>query len=338
MTVSVALATYNGEKFIREQLDSLLNQTVLPDEVVIIDDCSTDNTAEVVREYIASHSLSWKFSVAQSNSGYKRNFYNCLAQCSEDVVFLCDQDDVWYPQKLEKILEVFKNDQACLAVNSSFDMTDGAGEIIAPFGVGKRKTANHGLLKFSVLTGECIEVGLDTVLIYNISPGCTCAFKREVVEEYLKVSECRLPHDWELNIIAAKNGGLRFLNLPLIGYRQHGNNAIGLSEDESFGPLKMRGSVDVRFKMFDMQKAQLEAVLKNVDSNDLNQVRFCRALEIFCSNREKILRRGKLFPCFENLMYFGRLRNVATIHFRGIVGDFVYILKCKVKADDKQCN
>ncbi len=327
MTVSVALATYNGEKFITEQLDSLLAQTRQPDEVIILDDCSTDNTQKIVEDYISAHSLPWKFSVSESNSGFIRNFYNSLKLTSGDVVFLCDQDDVWYLEKLEKILEVFQKDDKCLGVNSSFDMTDQNGKITIPFGSDRKNTANHGLVLYPVGEGECVEVDLKTVLVYNISPGCTCAFKREVVDAYLEVAQCKMPHDWELNVIAAKMGGLRYLNLPLIGYRQHGNNAIGLNSDDSFGPLKMRGSEDVRFRVLAQQKAQLEMVSENLDKTDKAQVKFYEKLQQFCDNREKILNNKKLFPCFKNLFTYRHLKNVSTIHFRGILGDFVYAIK-----------
>lgn len=329
MKISVALATYNGERFVKKQLESLLNQTRQPDEVIIIDDCSTDNTENVVSDFISSNDLDWDFAVAESNQGYKRNFYNCLKKCTGDLIFLCDQDDEWYPEKIERTVSVFLNDGHCLAVNSSFDMTDENGEISVPFGTDKKNTANHGLINFSVERGDIISVDLKTVLVYNISPGCTCCFKREVVERYLAVSECRLPHDWELNIIAAASDGLRFLNLPLIGYRQHGNNAIGLSTDASFGPLKMRGNVDVRFKVLELQKAQADVVRENLDGSDRAQKRFSEKLTKFCENREKILVDKKLWPCFRNFLLYPRLKQVATIHFRGLLGDMVYVIKHK---------
>ncbi len=327
MTVSVALATYNGEKYVIEQLNSLLNQSRQPDEVIIIDDCSTDSTPQIVRDYISAHSLPWKFSVAESNSGYKKNFYNCIKATSGDVVFLCDQDDVWYPDKIEKTLGIFEKESGCLGVNSSFDMTDQNGSITVPFGSGRKNTANHGLILYPLQNGECVKVDLRTVLVYNISPGCTCAFKREVVEDYLNTSKCIMPHDWELNVIAAKMDGLRFLNLPLIGYRQHGNNTIGLSSDDSFGPLKMRGSADVRLSVLQQQKAQLEMVKQNLDFNDKEQVKFAQKLQQFCNNREKILDGRKLCPCIKNLFVYRHLKRVSTVHFRGILGDFVYVLK-----------
>ena len=334
MKISVALATYNGQRFVKKQLESLLNQTRQPDEVVIIDDCSTDNTAGVVTDFISSNNLDWEFSVAESNQGYKRNFYNCLKKCTGDLIFLCDQDDDWYPEKIERVFSVFEDDEHCLAVNSSFDMTDENGEVLVPFGSDKKNTANHGLIGFAVERGETIRVDLETVLVYNISPGCTCCFKREVGEDYLAVSECRLPHDWELNIIAAKRGGLRFLNLPLIGYRQHGNNAIGLSTDDSFGPLKMRGNDDVRFKVLELQKAQADAVRENLDSSNKRQRRFFKKLTKFCQNRESILCKKKLWPCFKNFFLYPDLKRVATIHFRGLLGDIIYVIKHKGDKND----
>ena len=329
MTVSVALATYNGEKFLKLQLDSLLNSTRQPDEVVIIDDCSTDGTAKVVREYIAEYNLDWKFSVASSNSGYKRNFYNCLEKCTGDVIFLCDQDDVWYSEKIAEITAIFENDPQVLGVNSSFDMIDANGKILVPFSNDKAKTANHGLVKFGVLEGEIVTVDLKTILQYNVSPGCTCAFKNTVVEEYLKTSKCIMPHDWELNIIAASKGGLRFYNKPFIGYRQHGNNAIGLSTDDSFGPLNFRGNTDVRLGVLKMQTAQRDINIVYCDLENKGQAKFLEKLDVFCKNRERILYEKKLFPCVKNFLLYPYLRNVATIHFRGLLGDVLFVLKHK---------
>lgn len=329
MTVSVALATYNGEKFLKLQLDSIFNSTRQPDEVVIIDDCSTDGTAEFVKGYIAEHNLNWKFSVSESNSGYKRNFYNCLIECSGDVIFLCDQDDVWYSEKIAEITKIFENDANVLGVNSSFDMIDANGDMLVTFGNGKRKFANHNLIKFRIPQGGIADIHLKTILQYNISPGCTCAFRKEVVEEYLKTSKCLLPHDWELNIIAASKGGLRFYNKPFIGYRQHGNNAIGLSTDDSFGPLNFRGNTDVRFDVLKMQTAQRDINIIYCDRENKEQVKFFKKLDVFCKNRGKILYEKRFLPCVKNFLLYPYLRNVATIHFRGLLGDILFVLKHK---------
>ncbi len=329
MTVSVALATYNGERFLKYQLDSLLENTRQPDEVVIIDDCSTDGTVNFVKNYISEHNLDWRLVVAEVNKGYRRNFYNCLKLCTGDVIFLCDQDDVWYKEKIEKLVAVFENDDSVMSVNSSFDMIDSNGDMLVPFGTGKKNTSNHGLIRDGITDEELKPIGLEQILQYNISPGCTSAFRREVVEQYIKTSECIMPHDWELNIIAASKGGLRFYNKPLIGYRQHGNNTIGLAIEDSFGPLKMRGSEDVRLSVLKMQSAQRDINKKYCDKKSKKQVKFLKYLDRFCENREKILYAKRLLPCFKNFFCYMHLRSVATIHFRGLIGDIIFVLKGK---------
>lgn len=334
MKISVALATYNGERFVEEQLRSLLSQTRKIDEVIIIDDVSTDKTADKVASFIKENRLDWSFFKAESNSGYIKNFYNCLKKCTGDIIFLCDQDDAWYEDKCERIMSVFENDKKALAVNSSFDMTDADGKITVPYSCG-RKSSNHGLIPRRIDKNAAVSVELSEIIEYNISPGCTCAFKREVVEEYLEGSRCILPHDWELNIIAAKRDGLRFLNVPLIGYRQHGGNAIGLSVGNSFGPLKMRGGDGVRLSVARLQSAQYEVAAANYDENDRAQREFVSALKKFCENRKKILFEKRLWPCFCNFFLYPKIKNVATVRFRGLLGDIVFVIKHKGDKNDK---
>lgn len=111
MKTSVIIATYNGEKFIEEQLDSILIQSVQPDEVIITDDGSKDNTVEIVQHYIDNHGLknSWHLYVNEQNKGYAKNFLDGVMLTTGDIVFLCDQDDIWIYDRVEKISNVMKN-------------------------------------------------------------------------------------------------------------------------------------------------------------------------------------------------------------------------------------
>lgn len=103
MKVSVLLATYNGADYLLEQLESIRNQTVCPDEVIIFDDGSTDDTPDLIRHYIEQHDLSesWHFSVNEHNLGYANNFHALVQESTGDIVFFCDQDDVWELHKIE---------------------------------------------------------------------------------------------------------------------------------------------------------------------------------------------------------------------------------------------
>ena len=100
--VSVALTTYNGEKYIGSQLDSIVCQTVLPDEIVVFDDCSSDRTVGIVKGYAEKNAqIKCIININESNQGYISKFFNAIKMCAGDIIILCDQDDVWLPEKVE---------------------------------------------------------------------------------------------------------------------------------------------------------------------------------------------------------------------------------------------
>ena len=105
---SVALTTYNGERYLSEQLRSLAEQTVLPDELVVCDDVSTDNSIGVLKEFAEWAPFPVRILVNDTNLGYSQNFNRALSSVSGDYVFPCDQDDVWFPTKIEEMLEVLR--------------------------------------------------------------------------------------------------------------------------------------------------------------------------------------------------------------------------------------
>ena len=111
-STAVILATYNGTKMLKEQLDSLINQTKKIDCIYIRDDCSTDETYEYLKKYIKGHSQN-KFRLIKNdiNFGYEKNFFYLLNDVSEDLIFLCDQDDIWHKEKIEKCVWFFKEYQ-----------------------------------------------------------------------------------------------------------------------------------------------------------------------------------------------------------------------------------
>ena len=106
-TVSVALATYNGANFLRAQLDSIASQTKTPDELIVTDDCSTDNTVDIVREFAKTVSFPVVVHINEKKVGYTQNFSRALSLCSGDIVFLSDQDDVWLSNKVDNVVNVF---------------------------------------------------------------------------------------------------------------------------------------------------------------------------------------------------------------------------------------
>ena len=108
MSVGVAIALYNGARFLEEQLDSIRCQTCPPDRVVMCDDGSKDDTVTIARQYIEKHQLQdrWSVSVNQQNLGYAKNFYHAMSLCGTDLIYMCDQDDIWKADKIERMNRV----------------------------------------------------------------------------------------------------------------------------------------------------------------------------------------------------------------------------------------
>lgn len=116
--VSIAMATYNGGKYLREQLDSIVGQTICPDELIICDDGSSDNTVEIVREFSGNSPFKILVVMNDENLGYSQNFSKALGLCTGEYVFLSDQDDVWCPEKIARMLTMFEvNPEAQLLIH-----------------------------------------------------------------------------------------------------------------------------------------------------------------------------------------------------------------------------
>ncbi|MCP0887609.1 glycosyltransferase family 2 protein [Ligilactobacillus sp. WILCCON 0076] len=252
--ISVIIATYNGEKYIQKQLQSILNQRKQPDEVIIRDDCSTDNTGNLIKEFIKENELSnWSFETNVSNKGYRGNFNNLLSLVNGDYIFLSDQDDEWLPNKIEKMVSIFENNQHILALNGSISLIDGHSHSIE---IIDGKNMYNSNFYFSVKKLKRLnQIPLSDLVISNVTPGCAMAITKNLKEMFLQSYNEMIPHDWYLNMIAAIKGGCYYLNEPVINYRVHSNNAIGLSSAAERGLKAKLKSFDKeeRIKNFQMQ-------------------------------------------------------------------------------------
>lgn len=252
MRISVVLAAYNGEKYIRAQLDSLRLQKRPADEVIIRDDMSTDGTYALCRAYIDEHQLPWILLKAEKNGGYRENFRACIEAADADWIFLCDQDDIWEEEKIACFEQMILEHPDAKAVVHSFKCIDGKGDPLdVPQVPGK---ANHGLIPFELPAGvsslQIAQKHPELLLVQNIAMGCCMGFSASVCRRYLRLTECGFPHDWELALIASYEGGIYYTDEELIRYRLHGSNAIGLPGLFS-GNGPKAPSVDGRMKVMD---------------------------------------------------------------------------------------
>jgi glycosyltransferase involved in cell wall biosynthesis len=219
LSLSVALASYNGERYIAEQLDSIARQTRLPDELIISDDASTDSTPAIVHEFAQRVPFPVRF-LQHERLGSTGNFELAIAACQGDIIFLCDQDDVWYPNKIEVIEAVFVNRPEAGAVFTDANVVD---EKLRPLG-----SRLWRFFRFN--SGEQAQLAagdaLGVLLRHPVATGATMAFRSSFRDFLLPIPPTW--HDAWIALLIGASSHLVALPTPLIAYRQHGDNQVGV--------------------------------------------------------------------------------------------------------------
>lgn len=206
-SVSVAMCTYNGERFIREQLDSLINQNYGNLEIIIVDDCSSDRTHEILNEY-STKDPRIRLHFNSRNIGFKRNFEKALELCSGDFIALCDQDDIWFPNKISSYLRHI-GDRSLIYSGVT---------LINQFG----QEIDEQFPDVNLLEGNC-TLGL---LFGNCVTGHASMIRKDLLLEALPIPPKIILHDHWLAFVASASKGIVFLNEPLSFYRKHESNAV----------------------------------------------------------------------------------------------------------------
>lgn len=199
------MATYNGEKFLKEQLDSILSQISSQDELIISDDGSTDKTIELIQQYQKTYKNIKLLKGPQL--GVQKNFENALKHVKGDIVFLSDQDDIWIQGKVDKVLQEFKHEQIILVLHDAY-IVDKDGKIIEESFFkhrGSKKGFWYNLKKNSYL-------------------GCCMAFRKQVLEYSLPFPSKIEMHDWWIGLVSEMIGSVSLIDTPLLKYRRHGDN------------------------------------------------------------------------------------------------------------------
>lgn len=222
MLVSIAMATYNGEKFLREQLDSILSQSHSELEIIICDDRSSDSTAVILEEY-AMRDKRIKLFFNAKNLGLVKNFEKALSLCSGEYIALSDQDDIWEKEKISILLREIGN--ASLIHSDAF-LIDGAGKVFA------RSYSRH--------SKKILDKNLYSYVLGNNVTGCTALFSRKLLLCALPFPNHIFVHDWWLALCAYKHDGIVYCDKSLVRYRQHGGNQIGAADTKRIHPFDAR--------------------------------------------------------------------------------------------------
>ncbi len=215
LTVSIALCTFNGERFLREQLDSYAAQSVLPDEVIVCDDGSTDGTMEILEEWAKTVSFKVRIVQNEQNLGYAQNFGKAVSLCTGDAIFFSDQDDVWNPQKIERMVKVFEENPDVVTVVSDSEIIDSDGQKQSG---NSSQTAQ--LWYFDEAAAFCMTQTPET---FVGTRGCASAIRANFRRFYLPIPP-RWTHDVWLMVTAPLAGRVVRLKDALFQYRLHSEN------------------------------------------------------------------------------------------------------------------
>lgn len=230
LSVSVALCTHNGERYVAEQLRSILHQSLMPTQVVVSDDASSDSTVQVVKDvfsrFRADHNGSAPVLTLLLNTEPLRvtaNFEQATLACTGDLIALSDQDDLWVPERLERMVAQFDARQDLTLLHSDARLVDGEGNPLG--GTLSEAIGLSGWERERILEGAA----LDVLMRRNVVTGATTMFRRSLLEAATPFPREWVHDEW-LAVVAAITGRVDFLPDALTDYRQHDSNQIGASK------------------------------------------------------------------------------------------------------------
>ncbi|QIP12031.1 glycosyltransferase family 2 protein [Spirosoma aureum] len=210
--ISICLATYNGAKYIVRQIESILPQLLDEDEIIISDDNSTDNTLQLISSIQDSRI---KLIKNMKGKGPIANFESALNNANGDFIFLCDQDDVWFVNKIE----VMKNEL------KKYDLVLSDCEVV---------NENLEVLIPSFFYFRNSRAGFFYNIYKNSYMGCCMAFRRDVLKYALPFPKSIHMHDWWIGLLVELRGSVGFIDRPLMKYVRHGNNASPTGEASQY--------------------------------------------------------------------------------------------------------
>ncbi|MFH0545331.1 glycosyltransferase [Escherichia coli] len=302
MLITVAMATYNGQSYIRQQLNSILNQTYQELEIIIVDDCSSDNTLELITSFKDE-----RITVLSNdyNMGVAKSFERAIENSSGDYIALCDQDDIWVANKLETLMVHIGNNEL---IYSDYSFIDHCGNNIEK---------PEGYINYLHGVDSSTKNFDKLVFINSFILGCSVLFKATLKPKILPIVDAGFNHDkWIVNI-AANSGGVYYLNKKLFMYRIHGANA-SMAKDIKRGFLE-------KLKFFIFEK-------KRKDYYDYKTTLYLNKLFMrYNSTNRNLHTIAKIIFCVTSLPILGRV--VYISYFRGAISArYVNSIKSKLKA------
>lgn len=287
--IDILLATYNGEKYLEAQLDSILNQTYSNFRLLISDDCSSDNTQKILKEYEKKDNRIQLF-FQEKNLGVMKNFEFLLENVKNDYYMFSDQDDIWKQEKIEKSLKKLLETNSDL-VYTDLEVVDENLNVTYP-SYWKLKGIYNKIKKYN---------NFESLYLNNFVTGCTMISKSQLIKDVLPLPNTSkyVLHDYWIPLIISQKGKIAYIEEPLIKYRQHKNNKIGSKKRSD----ELKSLDEIRKLFIQVKKEHFTVFIENnnkfIDKNiqDLNK----KSLEYY-----EMLEKKKNFN-FKNWNLFFKL-------------------------------
>ncbi|HEY9601117.1 MAG TPA: glycosyltransferase family 2 protein [Allocoleopsis sp.] len=291
--VSVAMCTYNGERYLQEQLDSIATQTHLPDELIVCDDRSSDRTIEILQFFKSKVSFPVHLYINPDNLGTIKNFEKAISLCTGDIIVLSDQDDIWKPHKLETILQAFAKNAQAGYVFSNADLIDDNSRSLG-LKLWESLGFQDSVLEAYNRQNEQVSILLKRNLVW----GATMAFKASLKDAIMPISLFVYMHDAWIALVSSCTGfyGIA-LSEPLIDYRQHSTQQVGgrntlfqkfkrasNPKDTDFLKIQIQGLSDVKNRLSASQNALNKDISNELDLIHQKAKHFSKRVDIRSSS------------------------------------------------------
>jgi glycosyltransferase involved in cell wall biosynthesis len=302
--VSVVLGTYNGEKYLKEQIDSIFRQTYSNIELIITDDCSTDSTPAILREFAGKHANVHIY-FKETNLGLVRNFEKSVKYAQGEYIAFADQDDIWLPEKIQRLVDTIGNN---MLIHSDSAYIDADGHL-----TGKKTSDYRHLITGKNLYALDSESGL-WVAAHSM------LFRRELLDLALPFPDSPyINHDGWLAYIAMLKGTITFIPKVLVLYRQHESNMVGGAGSRKMS--KKKQPVGKKCDIIQKQAEKIDILLSRIPPNTEPEFReFLNKMRIYTVNpifKNRIKRMGLRLK-YINKIYAPRKRNILRKIFKVI--------------------
>lgn len=295
--ISVVMTTYNGEKFIAKQLYSILEQTLLPSEIIVCDDRSTDHTVELIKHLAGESKTPIYIYQNRQRLGFALNFKRAIEYAKGDYIFLSDQDDIWRKDKIELCVRCLERNQRILSLSSNYMIMSENGNV---------QVSETG-------DGSLSKISLKSFGQHPKYPGMAMVFRRNIWDKMIQEKRIDwskgVAHDWAINFVAAVEGGMYFLDEKLVYYRQHLENTAGMLRYQD------------KSQRFMQRGKTIEGLIRNWDS--VNQEdHLVKVQRRFQKKRLDLFRKKKVMQ-----LIVWELQHLEYISKKSMLGDLYALIR-----------